>query len=65
MASIAEPDLALDKSAIGGRRPAEHGNPKGRLANRAKPRHIRSEIVGLIAFGLVLLAVFLMRNYAS
>jgi hypothetical protein len=65
MATIAEPHPVLDKAPSRARRSARRHEPTSQEIEQARIRHKRNEIIGLIAFGLVLLVVFLMRNYAS
>jgi hypothetical protein len=65
MATIAEPHPVLDKAPSGARRSARRSAPTRQEIEQARIRHKRNEIIALIAFGAVLLVVFLMRNYAS
>jgi hypothetical protein len=65
MATIAEPHPVSDKPANTVRRGTRRREPTSQEIEQARIRHKRNEIIALIAFGVVLLIVFLMRNYAS
>lgn len=62
MAASAEPPSRT--SATRARRPKPPAPTETELA-QLRARHRRNEIIGLIAFCVVLVIVFLMRNYAS
>jgi len=65
MATIAEPHPVSDTTTNAMRRGARRSAPTSQEIEQARIRHRRNEIIALIAFGAVLLVVFLMRNYAS
>jgi hypothetical protein len=61
MASIVEPAPVARKRKTGVSAIPESAE----AAKRRHARHLRNEILGLVAFGLVLLFVYFTRHYAS
>ena len=62
MAALADPPSRI--AATRARRPKPPALTEKELL-QLRARHRRNEIIGLIAFCVVLAIVFLMRNYAS
>jgi hypothetical protein len=65
MTTLAGPHPVLEQTATTTRGRAKSDAAESGQAQRRRAHHLRNEILGVIAFAIVLAVVFMMRNYAS
>jgi hypothetical protein len=65
MATVAEPHPVSDTGTSSAAQSFKRIKPESGPADQARTHHLRNEIIVLVVFCVVMLFVFLMRNYAN